>query len=215
MLKLYDYYRSSACFRVRIALNLKDLGYEIVTINLVKNDGEQHSPEYQQVNPQRRVPSLQDGDKIITQSLAIIEYLDEYKRTPPLLPNDPYEKALVKAFALTIVADIHPLNNSSVLKYLSNEFKISDAQKNTWYHHWIHQGFTALEKRLASRAKPSNFCFGDEPSLADICLAPQIYNARRFMCDISAYPILNRLEQTYKNHPAFLKAWPMEETVKE
>jgi maleylacetoacetate isomerase len=210
MLKLYDYFRSSACYRVRIALNLKELDYQIIPVHLINNGGEQFSETYQSINPQSLVPSLYDGDKILTQSFAIIEYLDEVYRAPALLPNDPYKKALVKAFALSIVSDIHPLNNLRVLTYLKQEFNISEEQKKAWYQHWITKGFSALEKKLTTHNLSGDFCFGDHPSIADICLVPQIYNAKRFDCDLSLCPTLMRIDANCQKLPAFIHALPVE-----
>lgn len=209
MLKLYDYFRSSASFRVRIALNLKGISYEALPIHLVKAGGEQFSPQYQKINPLSLVPSLQDENKILTQSLAIIEYLEEAYPQVPLLPADIYQKALVRSFALTIIADVHPLNNLRVLNYLLKEFEITDAQKLTWYHHWLRKGFTALEKQLAGQK--SAYCFGDAVTLADICLVPQMYNAQRFHFDLSAFPTLTRINENCLKIPAFYAARPIEE----
>jgi maleylpyruvate isomerase len=212
MLKLYDYLRSSASFRVRIALNLKKVDFQAVPVHLVNNGGEQFSEEYSKINPHHLVPLLQDHDIRITQSLAIIEYLDEVYPEPPLLPTNPVDKALVRAMALSIAADIHPLNNLRVLTYLKNEFNISDQQKQQWYQHWITKGFTALEKQLSSSQTTGEFCYGDQPTIADLCLVPQMYNAKRFSCDLSAYPTLGRIDENCRKHSAFIKAWP-EETV--
>src|SRR5579885_1738697 len=210
MLKLYDYYRSSACFRVRIALNLKGLDFQTIPVHLVNNGGEQFSEAYQKINPQCLVPSLMDGNRILTQSLAIIEYLDEIVPENPLLPENPYEKALVRAFALAIAADLHPLNNSRVLKYLTNELHHSEEQKTQWYHHWIAKGLTALEKQLTSLNLSGDFCFGSQPTLADICLVPQMYNARRFACNLDHYPTLVRIDENCQKLAAVKKAWPTE-----
>lgn len=210
MLTLYDYYRSSACYRVRIALNLKNLGYDKVSIHLVNNGGEQFSAQYQKINPQTLVPSLDIDGQIITQSLAIIEYLDETHPEPALLPNDPLQKALVRAFALTIAADIHPLNNLRVLKYLQGELHITDEQKSKWIQNWIQKGFVALEAQLRVNNHDAPFCFGDSPTLADICLVPQMYNARRFNCDLSPYPILQRIDTHCQKMAAFSLARPVE-----
>ncbi len=210
MMTLYDYYRSSACYRVRIALNLKNLGYDTVPVHLINNGGEQFSPQYQKINPQTLVPSLDIGGQIITQSLAIIEYLDDVHPEPALLPHDPVKKALVRAFALTITADIHPLNNLRVLKYLQGMLHVTDEQKNMWYQNWIQKGFVALEAQLSSHNDGAPFCFGDTPSLADICLVPQMYNARRFNCDLTPYPALRRIDTHCQEIAAFSLARPVE-----
>lgn len=211
MLKLYDYFRSSACFRVRIALQLKKIPYETIPIHLVNNGGEQHSVEYRAVNPQALVPAFQDDDKVITQSLAIIEYLDEKYPQSPLLPSDLYQKARVRGFALSIATDIHPLNNLRVLKYLTGDFNLSEAQKLQWYQHWIAKGLSALEIQLQQN-KQQSFCFAETPTLADVCLIPQLYNAERFQCDVKPYPTLMRIYAHCKTLPAFLDAWPAEVT---
>lgn len=210
MLTLYDYYRSSACYRVRIALNLKQLDYQVIPVHLLNNGGEQFSDHYHQLNAQHLVPTFSDNGNVLTQSIAIIEYLNEVYPDHPLLPTDSFLKALVRSFALTIAADIHPLNNLRVLKFLSNEFKISDTDKSTWYQHWIHQGLTALEALLNKHAYTKDFCFGNSPTLADICLIPQLYNAKRFQCDLTAYPTLTRVENNCLMHPDFIKAMPVE-----
>lgn len=210
MLKLYDYFRSSAAFRVRIALNLKGLTYKSIPIHLVNHGGEHHSDAYSQLNPHQLVPCLDDSGQILTQSLAIIEYLNDTHPTPPLLPVAPYHKALVRAFALSIAADLHPLNNLRVLKYLTTEFKISDEQKTKWYQHWVNKCFTGLETQLRQHNLAGAFCFGDHPSLADICLVPQMYNARRFNCDLSAFPTLVRIDEHCQTISAFANAWPNE-----
>jgi maleylacetoacetate isomerase len=213
MLKLYHYYRSSASFRVRIALNLKQLEYADIPIHLIKNGGEQFRADYQVMNPQSLVPILEDDNKIITQSLAIIEYLEELHPVPKLLPDDAYQKALVRSFALAIAADIHPLNNLRVLKYLTDALKITEEQKNQWYQHWIASGLTALEKKLLATNQVGKFCFGDAPTLADIFLVPQLYNARRFACDLSCYPTLVRIDAHCQQQLAFKEAWPQEEMI--
>lgn len=210
MLKLYDYFRSSASFRVRIAMNLKGLEYQAIPVHLVNNGGEQLSESYKLINPQSLVPALQENEKIITQSLAIIEYLDETHPSPALLPIDSYKKALVRSFALTIAADTHPLNNLRVLKYLTSELNITEEQKTQWYQHWMASGFAALEKQLTIHNDSADFCFGNELTLADICLVPHMYNARRFSCDLSQYPTLVRIDDNCQTVPAVINAWPNE-----
>lgn len=209
MIELYNYYRSTPSFRVRIALNLKNLDYKNIEIHLLKNGGEQFSAEYQKLNPQQLVPTFKDGNKIISQSLAIIEYLDEVYEEPKLLPSDPYTRAKARSFALQIAADMHPLNNLRVIEYLTKNLQISAEQKKSWFDNWVHKGFSALEKQLAELPK-YDYCFGDTPSLADICLAPQMYSARRFECDISAFPRLIEIDAHCQENPAFQKAWPKE-----
>lgn len=210
MLKLYDYYRSSASFRVRIALNIKGLDYHVIPIHLLNNGGEQFSDAYQKLNPQCLVPTLQDDHNVITQSLAIIEYLEEVHPQPSLLPNSPFEKALVRSFALTIAADLHPLNNLRVLNYLKNELTLSEEQKTHWYHHWIHKGLTALETQLTTHQLSRDFCFGNSPTIADVCLVPQMYNARRFSCDLNAYPTLVRIDAHCQQYAPIINAYPRE-----
>lgn len=209
MLKLYHYFRSSASYRVRIALNLKKLDYEDIPVHLLNNGGEQYSPDYQKINPQCLVPTLQDGNKIISQSLAIIEYLDELHPQMLLLPGDALQRAKIRAFALAIAADIHPLNNLRVLQYLTHELHLQEEQKNKWYQHWIAKGFNALEKILGP-SHQDDFCFGQSPTLADICLIPQMYNARRYACDLSHYPNLVKIDKHCQQIPAFFEAKPVE-----
>jgi maleylpyruvate isomerase len=210
MLQLYNYFRSSASFRVRIALNLKNLTYQDIPVHLLNNGGEQNSTQYQLLNPQGLVPVLLDDEKVISQSLAIIEYLEDVHPEKPLLPTDAYQKAQVRSFALSIVAEMHPLNNLRVLQYLTKELNLSEEQKTAWYIHWIENGFSALEKTLVTQKNSGDYCFGNTPTLADICLVPQVYNARRYACDLSAYPTVSRIDAHCKNHPAFLNAWPQE-----
>lgn len=209
MIKLYDYFRSSAAFRVRIALNLKNLPFEKIPIHLVNNGGEQHSDQYRAINPQELVPALQINDQqIITQSLAIIEYLEEKYPEPALLPKDLVLKSHVRQFAFAIAMDIHPVNNLRVLQYLTNTLKVTEEQKNIWYHHWIAKGFVALEKLVENSS--GNFCFGNSPTMADVCLIPQVYNAYRFNCDVKPYPTLINIFNHCKELPAFKNAWPEE-----
>jgi maleylpyruvate isomerase len=188
---LYGYFRSSAAYRTRIALNLKGLAYDSSYVHLQKND--QLSPDYAKVNPQQLLPALVDDGTLLTQSLAIIEYLEETHPEPPLLPADPAGRARVRAIALAIACDIHPLNNLRVLRYLVREMGVSDAKKDEWYRHWVETGLAQVEQLLAGHPATGKFCHGDSPGLADICLVPQIANARRFKCDLSACPTLVRI----------------------
>lgn len=205
-MKLYGYYRSSAAYRTRIALNLKGLAYEDEFIHLAK--GKQGDPSYIALNPQGLVPSLEDEAGIHTQSLAIIEYLEEQFPQPPLLPDGALARARVRSLALSIACEIHPLNNLKVLKYLGEDLHASDGQKQDWYQHWINEGFTALEKRLCNDSATGIYCHGDLPSLADICLVPQLYNARRFNCDLASFPTIVAIEQACLELPAFHDAGP-------
>lgn len=192
-MKLYDYFRSTACYRVRIALNLKGIAYEKVNIHLLHNGGEQHHPEYLQVNPQGLVPSLEVDGHLISQSLAIINYLDEMYPTPALLPQKPLERAAINSLALIIACDTHPLNNLRVLNYLKEEFKPSETQVTTWYHHWLKAGFDAFEAKLQNNVRNGPFCWGNTATLADLCLIPQIYNAQRFHFALDAYPLISEI----------------------
>jgi len=207
-MKLYTFFRSSASYRVRIALNLKGLDYEQVPIHLRRGGGEQFSASYRKLNPQALLPALDDGGPILTQSLAIIEYLEERHPKPPLLPADPAERALVRGMALIIACEIHPIQNLRVLVHLKSHLKQSDDDLNLWAQHWIDLGLSALEQTVVSSPKPGRFCFGDAPTLADICLVPQLANARRFGCDLSAYPALIRAEAACLALPAFINAAP-------
>jgi len=203
-MKLYDYFRSSAAYRVRIALNLKGLAYERVAVDLVR--GEQRGRPFEGLNPQGLVPALEVEDgTALNQSLAICEYLDEVHPNPPLLPSEPLGRARVRSLAMTIACEIHPLNNLRVLKYLTGTLELSEEAKLEWYRHWIALGFQALEARLGSGAR---FCHGDTPSLADVCLVPQLYNARRFECDLSPYPTACRVGANCEALDAFRDAAP-------
>jgi maleylacetoacetate isomerase len=186
---LYDYPRSSACYRVRIALKLKQCVYERVEVHLINEGGQQHHASYQAINPQELVPSLDLGTKTLTQSLAIIEYLDERFPNPALLPPDPVQKAQIRSLALLIACDLHPLNNLRVLNRLKQQFNADEAQVQAWYHHWLQLGFDAFESLLKQGGGP--FCFGDEVSLADVCLIPQVLNARRFHFEMDPYPLIS------------------------
>lgn len=210
MIQLYDYFRSSACFRVRIALHLKNIEYKKIPIHLVNNGGEQFQSSYEALNPQQLVPTLIDHNHVLTQSLAIIEYLDELYPEPALLPKNIYEKAWVRSFALTIAADIHPLNNLRVLKFLTHDLHLSEEQKNKWYQHWVAKGLDALEKKLNTSSYTGDYCFGNQPSLADIFLVPQMFNAKRFNCPLDSYPTLVRIDSHCLKHPAFTESQPIE-----
>ncbi len=201
---LHDYFRSSAAYRVRIALNLKGVDYESRAIDLRAD--EQKSAEYRALNPQGFVPMLEIDDRRLTQSLAIIVYLDQHFPDPPLMPTDSADSAHVRALALTIACDIHPLNNLRVLKYLGGTLGIEEAQRDAWYRHWVAEGFTALEALAARRS--GGFLFGNSPSLADVCLVPQMYNARRFDVPLDAYPTLVRADASANALPAFADAHP-------
>jgi maleylacetoacetate isomerase len=206
-MKLYDYFRSSAAYRVRIALNLKGLAPERAFVHLRK--GAQRADDYLEVNPQGLVPVLvTDGGNVLTQSLAIIEYLDETHREPPLLPPDPAGRARVRALALAIACDIHPIDNLRVLRYLLHTVGVSEEQKDAWYKYWIDVGLEALERQVARDPDTGRFCHGDAPTLADICLVPQLANARRVGMDLSPYPTLVRIETACKAVPAFAAAEP-------
>ena len=204
-MKLYTYFRSSAAYRVRIALNLKGLPYEMVSIHLTKDGGHQRKPEFRAINPQMRVPALalSSGD-VLTQSLAIIEYLDEIQPEPPFLPTDALARAKVRAVAQTIACDIHPLNNTSVLQYLKRTLKHEQAEIDAWYHHWIIEGFNALEAMIA----PAPYACGAQVTLADICLVPQVLNARRLKVPLAAFPKIVAAETACLKLPAFDKARP-------
>ncbi len=188
MLKLYGYFRSSASFRVRIALNLKGLAFEQESIQLAI--GLQNKPEFRAINPQGLVPVLLDAEHTLTQSLAMMEYLNETHPEPPLLPAGAVARARVRSLALLIACDIHPLNNAKVLRYLSGTLKLDESARNAWYGHWIAEGLSALEKRLAAEPGTGDFCHGGTPTLADCCLVPQIFNARRYGCDLTPYPVV-------------------------
>jgi maleylpyruvate isomerase len=207
-MKLYTFFRSSASYRVRIALNLKGLEYESIPVHLRRGGGEQHAPDYKKKNPQALVPTLEDGGRILTQSLAIIEYLEERYPNPPLLPKDPGDRALVRAMALAIACEVHPIQNLKVLNYLKGEMKQSGDAANRWAQHWIGLGLAALEEMVRAAPKRGKFCFGDIPTMADLCLVPQLGNARRFGCDLAPYPNLLRIEAACIALPAFAKAAP-------
>lgn len=204
-MKLYSYFRSSAAYRVRIALNLKGISYDMSAIHLTRDGGRQHTPEYRAVNPQARVPALElSNGEILTQSLAIIEYLDEIHPEPPFLPDDAVARAKTRAIAQLIACDIHPLNNLIALQYLKRQLKHEQAEIDTWYHHWILEGFSALESMLGS----GPYSCGDKVTLADICLVPQVANARRLKVPLEKFPKIVAADAACLKLQAFEKARP-------
>lgn len=207
MLTLYTYYRSSAAYRVRIALNLKGLDHTLVPVHLLRDGGEQFAPAYRALNPQSRVPTLVDGERVLTQSLAIVEYLDETRPGARLLPADASGRARVRAMAQLIACDIHPLGNLAVLRYLA-DIGLSEEARQAWTCHWIAGGLRSLEALLAGSGESGTFCYGEAPTLADCCLVPQLFNARRFGCALDDYPRLRRIEEHCQALPAFEKAAP-------
>ncbi|WP_395061420.1 maleylacetoacetate isomerase [Paraburkholderia silvatlantica] len=211
-MKLYSYFRSSASYRVRIALNLKNLSYEYIPVHLVRDGGEQLKPAYRQVNPDAIVPSLVDDEgHTLQQSLAIIEYLEETHPEPPLLPKSPVDRAHVRSLALQVACEIHPVDNLRVLKYLKHTVGADDATKDAWYRHWIETGFATLEQRLASDPRTGKLAFGDTPTVADLCIVPQVYNANRFKIDTSRYPTIQRINDYALTLDAFARATPGEQ----
>ena len=205
-MKLYSYFRSSAAYRVRIALALKGLDYDYVSVQIAK--GRQFEAAFAALNAQHLVPVLEDEHKLLYQSLAIIQYLDETYPEPRILPTDRFERNRVRSLALIIACEIHPLNNLRVLKYLTEVLKVSEEQKNAWYHHWVTTGFTALEHRLATEPQTGRFCHGDKPGFADISLVPQVANARRFKVDLTPFPTIVRIDTACNEIEAFRKAAP-------
>ncbi len=211
-MKIYSYFRSSASYRVRIALNLKGLAYDIVPVHLLRDGGEQLGPEYRRLNPDALVPSLQlDDGVVINQSLAIIEYLEETHPAPALLPDNPLDRAWLRSLALSVACDIHPLNNLRILRYLTGEMQLSEDDKNRWYRHWCEQGLAAIEQVLANDARVGRFCYGDTPSLADCFLVPQVANAQRMHCDLSAMPTVLSINDACLQLPAFIAASPAQQ----
>ncbi|MEE4331459.1 MAG: maleylacetoacetate isomerase [Wenzhouxiangella sp.] len=192
-LVLYSYWRSSASYRVRLAMNLKGLDYSIRPIHLVRNGGEQFAPDYARLNPQRLVPTLVDGAAVLTQSMAMLEYLEERHPEPALLPSEASARARVRAIANAVACDIHPLNNLRVLKYLVGELGLDEKRKLEWYRHWTQSGLAAVEAMLSESPDTGRFCHGDRPTIADCCLLPQVYNAHRFDCDTAALTTIRRI----------------------
>lgn len=205
-MQLYNYFRSSASYRVRIALALKGLDYDYLPVHLQKNEQLQES--YAALSPARLVPLLKDGDSYLHQSLAIIEYLDETHPEPPLLPKEPLARARVRALALAIACDIHPINNTRVLGYLEKQLGLDQASRDAWARHWIDTGFRAIETTLAGSKETGKFCHGERPGLADICLVPQVANAGRVNLDMSPYPTINRIVGACNDLPPFKAAAP-------
>ena len=208
--RLYSYFRSSAAYRVRIALALKGLAYETVPVHLIKDGGQQNSSSYRSANPQGLVPAWQPAEAgpVLAQSLAIMEYLDEVHPQPALLPADALGRARVRALAQMVACEIHPLNNLRVLQYLTQELGVSGAQKDAWYAHWVALGLQAVEDSLARSPDTGRFCHGDTPGLADCCLVPQVFNARRFNCALDAYPTITRIVNACEQLSAFQQAAP-------
>ena len=203
-MKLYDYWRSSAAYRVRIALNMKGLEVEQIPVDL--RAGGQRADEYLAVNPQGLVPFFEDGELAINQSLAIIDYLEDVYPENPVLPKDPILRARARAMAHVIALDIHPLNNLRVLQFLEGGLGVSQKKRAIWYHHWLTKGFEAVE--AMAKAQPGDFCCGDEPTLADICLVPQVYNAKRYEFDLRLYPTIREINDRCHEIEAFAKAAP-------
>ncbi|MGX9773874.1 maleylacetoacetate isomerase [Janthinobacterium aestuarii] len=212
-MKLYTYFRSSAAFRVRIALNLKGIAYDSIPVHLLQDGGQQLLPAYRAVNPSALVPALDDDGAILTQSLAMLEYLDETRPGVPLLPADALGRARVRALALAIACDAHPLTNLRVLKYLKNTLGLSDEAKQEWYRHWMAEGLAAVEA-LLTQGDPADtglFCHGDSPTMADCCLVPQVFNAQRFAVDLAPYPRVARIHALCAGLPAFAAAHPSQQ----
>lgn len=206
---LYSYWRSSAAYRVRIALNLKGLDYVIAPVHLARSGGEQHHDDYRKLNPQQLVPVLVDGGHVLHESLAIIEYLEEaYPDSPRVLPSSALACARVRALSQMVACDIHPIGNLRVLQYLVRELGASDEQKLAWSQHWIRLGFDAIEKLLVERERPGVFCEGNEPTMADCCLIPQVYNARRFGVSLDRYPTIARIDAMCGGMEVFARAAP-------
>jgi maleylacetoacetate isomerase/maleylpyruvate isomerase len=204
--QLYTYFRSSASYRVRIALALKGLDYDYLPVHLVRN--EQLGEAYRALSAAQLVPVLKDGDHVLTQSLAIIEYLDETHPKPPLLPGDAFARARIRALAQDVACEIHPLNNLRVLRYLVHDLKVAEDDKNRWYRHWVESGLEAIERHLAGHPATGRFCHGDTPTLADCALVPQIHNAQRFKCNLEQVPTVMRVFDACMALDAFAKTQP-------
>ena len=207
-LRLYSFWRSSAAYRVRIALNLKGQAYETVPVHLVRDGGEQHAADFAALNPQELVPVLMYGGRVLRQSLAIIDFIDETWPEPPLMPSVARDRQRVRAIAQMIACEIHPLNNLRVQKYLETTFAATEAQREEWNRHWITSGFEALEKVLADNPSTGTFCEGDVPTMADCCLVPQVYNGKRFKVDMARFPTIRRINDACLEIEAFDAARP-------
>lgn len=205
-MKLHSYFRSSASFRVRVVLHIKQLPFDTSPVHLVRNGGEQHAAAYLALNPLGLVPALEDQGNVLTQSAAICEYLDEVYPQPKLLPGDPAQRAWVRAVTNTVACDIHPLNNLRVLNYVTGTLGHDEEAKSAWYRHWIAEGFHALEQMVAARA--GQHCLGDQLTMADVFVVPQVWNALRFKCPMENYPVLQRLFDNAMALPAFEQAAP-------
>lgn len=207
-MQLHTYFRSSAAYRVRIALGLKGLDWQAHFVHLVKEGGQHHSAAYKALNPTGLVPTFEQDDFVLNQSLAIIEYLDEQYPTPALLPGDAQARAHIRALAYDVACDIHPINNLRVLKYLEQHLHLDAEQRKQWYVHWVATGLEAFEKQLAAHAQSGDFCYGHTPTLADICLVPQVFNAHRFGYSTDHLPRLNTAVQACSQLAAFIQAEP-------
>ncbi len=210
-MKLYTYFRSTAAYRVRIALNLKELAYDAVPVHLLRDGGEQLADSYRALNPSALLPTLDDDGSVIGQSLAIIEYLEETRPQVPLLPTSAVDRARVRALALTVAADTHPLGNLRVLKYLKGQLKVAEEVKVEWQQHWLRTGMATLERLLADDARTGRYCHGDTPTLADCCLVPQVFGAQRFGVDLAPYPTIMRIFAACAELPAFQQAHPSQQ----
>lgn len=207
-IELFSYWRSSAAYRVRIGLNLKGLEHQITPVHLVRDGGQQHSEGYAALNPQELVPSLVHGDRVLHQSMAILEYLDEVFPEPALLPDDASGRARVRALAQLVACDIHPLNNLRVMQFFSDTWNVPQPERDDWTRHWMRVGFDAMERMLVESMDTGRFCHGDSPTLADCCLVPQLFNARRFHLDLTPYPTLVRIDEACLALQAFDAARP-------
>ena len=208
IIRLYSYWRSSAAYRVRIALNLKGLPFETMPVHLLQDGGQQHTPEFNDLNPQELVPVLMHGNRILRQSMSIIEYLDETWPTPPLMPATARERQRVRAIAQMIACDIHPLNNLRVLQFMDKTWNVPQPERDTWTRHWIKVGLDAVEDTLCDNPSTGDFCDGEQPTMADCCLVPQVFNAERFGVDMAPYRTIRRIVQTCLAMDEFKKARP-------